>query len=84
MSSVVVKEPTKTQSKDIPQAKHQMKIIMRVVYKTPPTKEKKMNLDADKNAEASKNSKATVSASIDKIIENLVPERTSGKEPQVT
>ncbi|KAL5671320.1 hypothetical protein ACJX0J_015626, partial [Zea mays] len=25
-----------------------------VVYKTPPTKEKKMNLDADKNAEASK------------------------------
>jgi predicted transcriptional regulator YheO len=75
---VIVKEPAKGQNEDISQRNCRMKTIMRVVYKTPSAKEKKMNLDIRKNVEA------FVSASIDKIIKDLEPKKTSEQEPQLT
>jgi hypothetical protein len=58
-----------------------MKTIMRVVYKTPLAKEKKTSSDTDKNIEAGKNVEATSNASIDKIIKDLGPQKTSEEEP---
>jgi hypothetical protein len=48
---------------------------MRVVYKT--SKEKRRNPDTSKNVEA------VVSASIDKIIKDLEPEKTSEEETRI-
>lgn len=73
----------------MPQKNRRIKTVMRVVYKTPSSKEKKRNSDIDKNikvnketeasknAKASKDTKATTMAFIDKIIKKLELEKAS-------